>query len=53
MELLFLNMTEGSAFMFPLIRLQNFLKLRESFPHVIKKIPKRFFIYYYFLNAKT
>ena len=37
MELLFLNMTEGSAFMFPLIRLQNFLKLRKSFPHVIKK----------------
>lgn len=46
MELLFLNMTEGSEFMFPLIRLQNFLKLRENFPHVIK-IPERFLTYFF------
>ena len=37
MELLFLNTTEGSEFMFPVLRLQNFLRLRENFPHVIKK----------------
>lgn len=37
MELLFLKMTKGSEFMLPLIRLQNFLKLRENFFHVIKK----------------
>lgn len=36
MELLFLNMTKGLEFMFPLIRLQN-LKLRENFFHMIKK----------------
>ena len=39
--------------MFLLIRLQNSLKVEREFSSCDKKIPKRFLIYYYFLNAKT
>lgn len=47
MELLSLSITEGLEFIFPLIRLQNFLKFRGNFPHVNKKkIPQRCLIFF-------